>query len=115
METIMTIDFPDRSPRATMGHGPEPVRAGAPGAGQARAGPGGGRPPRERRAARDASRRARPPRPHRPRRRRGRPRPDHRDLEPRGPWTDATTATEPRNARADREWFHRNPPLSPII
>src|SRR5438034_4765294 len=24
-------------------------------------------------------------------------------------WTDATTDTEPRNARAEREWFERNP------
>src|SRR5438093_763835 len=30
-------------------------------------------------------------------------------------WTDATTDTEPRNARAEREWFERHPALYPIV
>ena len=30
-------------------------------------------------------------------------------------WTDATTDTEPRNARAQREWFERHPASYPIV
>ena len=48
MEIIMTIDFPDEPPGATIGHGPEPVRAGAGRPRQARATPGGGRAARAR-------------------------------------------------------------------
>src|SRR5437867_7107078 len=48
MEIIMTIDFPDEPAGATIGHGPEPVRAGAGRTRQARATPGGGRAARAR-------------------------------------------------------------------
>src|SRR5206468_34021 len=51
MEIIMTIDFPDEPPGATIGHGPEPVRAGAGRPRQARATPGGGRAARARHPA----------------------------------------------------------------
>src|SRR5881628_224652 len=30
-------------------------------------------------------------------------------------WTDATTDTEPRNARTQREWFERHPASYPIV
>src|SRR5436853_3195404 len=30
-------------------------------------------------------------------------------------WTDATTDTEPRNARTQREWFERHPAPDPIV
>jgi L-amino acid N-acyltransferase len=30
-------------------------------------------------------------------------------------WTDATTDTEPRDARAAREWFERRPASYPIV
>src|SRR2546425_11964137 len=61
MEIIMTIDFPDEPPGATIGHGPEPVRAGAGRPRQARATPGGGRAARARHQTDGAAPRPSPP------------------------------------------------------